>query len=118
MDVNNANTLSLMRHHIKLQNASIGHVFQRLFFCGFMPIYNQCFGAKHTFVQKGDHRDIHSSVIVSINWHLITVRVRYQVNIAACSYVTFLLLILPPEISLISKLACSGSPDLLQHYNC
>jgi len=31
MDVNNANTLSLMRHRIKLHNVSIGHVFWRLF---------------------------------------------------------------------------------------
>jgi len=32
MDVNNYNTLFLMRHRIKPQNASMGHVFQRLFF--------------------------------------------------------------------------------------
>ena len=30
MDVNYANTLSLMRHRIKPQNASMGHVFGRL----------------------------------------------------------------------------------------
>jgi len=41
-----------------------------------------------------------------------------SVNIAACSDVTFALWILPPEISLNSKLASSGNPDLLQHYNC
>ena len=65
MDVNNANTLSLMRHRIKPQNTSMGHVFQHLFVSGFMPIHNQCFGAKHTFVQKGDYCDMRSSVIVS-----------------------------------------------------
>jgi len=66
MDVNNANTLSLMRHRIKPQNASMGYVFQRLFFSRFMPIPNQCFVAKHTFVQKGDYCDMFSFVIVSI----------------------------------------------------
>jgi hypothetical protein len=73
MDVNNANTLSLMRHRIKPQNTSMGHVFQHLFVSGFMPIHNQCFGAKHTFVQKGDYGDMRSSIIVSITWHLVTV---------------------------------------------
>ena len=47
MDVNNANTLSLMRHHVKPQNASMGHVFQRLFFLGFIRIHNQCFGERN-----------------------------------------------------------------------
>jgi hypothetical protein len=32
MDINNANTLSIMRHRIKPQNTSMGHVFQHLFF--------------------------------------------------------------------------------------
>ena len=77
IDVNNANTLSLMRHCIKPQNASMGHVFQRLFFSGFMSIHNPCLGVKHTFVQKGDYCDMHSSVIVSITWHLVTVRICY-----------------------------------------
>jgi len=77
MDINNANTLSLMRHRIKPQNTSMGHVFQHLFVSGFMPIHNQCFGAKHTFVQKGDYGDMRSSVIVSITWHLVTVRICY-----------------------------------------
>jgi len=66
MDVNNDIMLSLMRHRIKPQNASMGHVFQRLFNLGFVPIHNQCFGAKHTFVQKGDYCDMRASVIVSI----------------------------------------------------
>ena len=61
MDVINANTLSLMRHHIKPQNVSMGNVFQRLFSLGFIPIYNKCFGAKHSFVQKGDYGDITSA---------------------------------------------------------
>jgi len=82
-----------------------------------MPIHNQCFGAKHTFVQKGDYCDMRSSVIVSITWHLVTVRICYEVNITACSNVTFVLWILLPEISLNPKLAASGNPDLLQHYN-
>jgi len=43
MDVNNANTLSLMRHRIKPQNTSMGHVFQHLFGSGFIPIHIQCF---------------------------------------------------------------------------
>jgi len=46
MDFIDANTLSLMRR-IKPQNESMGHVFQRLFFSGFMPIHNQCSGTKH-----------------------------------------------------------------------
>ena len=44
---------------------------------GIMPIHNQCFVAKHTFVQKGDYCDMRSSVIVSITWHLVTVRICY-----------------------------------------
>jgi len=79
MEVNNANTLSLMRHRIKPQNASMGHVFQRLFVSGLCQIHrdNQCFGVKHTVVQKGDYCDMRSSVIVSITWHLVTVRICY-----------------------------------------
>ena len=62
---------------IKPQNASMGHVIQHLFPSGFMPIHNKCFGAKHTFLQKGDYYDMRSSVIVSITWHLVTVRIYY-----------------------------------------
>ena len=64
-----------MCHCIKPQNASMGHVFQHHFLSGFMPIHNQCFGAKHMFVQKGDYCNIRSSVIVCIFWHFVTVRI-------------------------------------------
>ena len=50
-----------MPHRIKPQNTSMGHVFQHFFSSGFMPIHNQCFRAKHTFVQKGDYGDMCSS---------------------------------------------------------
>jgi len=107
MDVNNANTLSLMRHCVKPQNVSMGHVFQRLLFSGFMSIHKQCFGAKHTFVQKGDYCDMRSSVIVSITWHLVTVCICHKVNTTACSNVTFVLWILLPAISLNPELGCA-----------
>ena len=51
IDVDNAITLSLMRHRIKSQITSMSQVFKSLLF---MPILNKCFEAKHTFVQKGD----------------------------------------------------------------
>jgi len=47
------------------------------FFPWFMPIPNKCIGAKDTLVQKGDYRDMRSSVIVSITWHLVTIRIFY-----------------------------------------
>jgi len=78
-----------MRHKIKSQNASMGPVFQRLFFSGFMPTHNQCFGAKHTFVQIGHYCDMRPSIIVSFTWHLVTIRIYYSVNTAACSNVKF-----------------------------
>jgi len=77
MDVNNADTLSLMPHRIEPQNASIGHVFQSLIFLGVTPIRNKYFGAKYTFMQKGDYCDMRSSVVVPITWHLVTVHICY-----------------------------------------
>jgi len=65
--------LSFIHHRVKSQNASMGHMFQCLPFSGFMPICNECFGGKHTFVQKGDYLDVHSgsSFVVAITWHLV-----------------------------------------------
>jgi len=79
---------------------------------------NKCFGAKHTFVEKGDYCDMRSSVVVSITWHLAIVRICYQVNITACRNVIFVLCIVLPKFSLNSEFACSGNPDLLWHYDC
>jgi len=111
MDVNNTNTLSLMRHRIQ-QKTVDGPCVQHLFFSGLVPIYSQCVGTKHTFVQEGHYCDMVSSVNVSINWHLVAVHIYHYVNIAACSNVKLLLWILPSAISLKIKLASSGNPDL------
>ena len=71
MDINNTTTLSLMQP----QNACMGNVSQRHFFLGLMLIYYKCLGAKHTFVQKGEYHDMRSSVVISLTWRLVTVRI-------------------------------------------
>jgi len=93
----NTNTLSFMHHHVKSQNASMGHTFQRFPFSGFMPICNECFGVKHTFVQKGDYLDVRSgsSFVVAITWHLFMVSICCKFKKAACSNVTVVLWMLP-----------------------
>ena len=62
-------------------------------------------------IQTGDYRDVRSSVVVSITWHLVTVRICYYVNIAVCSNIIFVLWVLPPKFSLNSELVSWGNQD-------
>ena len=52
MDINNANTLSLMRHRIRPQNASMGHVFQRLFPRGLFQFTTSALGQNIRLCRK------------------------------------------------------------------
>jgi len=117
-NVKNANTLSLMRHRIMPQNASMGHVFQRLFFTGFTLIHNKCFGRNTRLFRKVDTVICaRTSLYPSLGTWSLSVSAILLSGLSG-SNVKVVLWILPHEFSLNSELAASNNLDLLQHYNC